>query len=195
MSDDIELALGIDAGNQAQGCGNSGKPVFYLVKTQGHVSGPFTKRQLSAMWETGRVTADAEWSTDGGASWGAMLSLLEPCRDGGGTGNTVVDSLALQQNLKSKTVAVLLGLFLPFLGAFYGTAAAAIVPFVFGLIAGFLCLPIVSAGVGDRMNDVEAIWVWVAVTMCFSIWSLFWSLRAVADHNETILEEARRKTS
>lgn len=50
---------------------------YFLLVDQSE-QGPFTKSQLLSLWETGRITADARYWTEGMAEWRPVSELCEP---------------------------------------------------------------------------------------------------------------------
>lgn len=197
MSGEVENALGIESHPTSDPRREAPKAnaALYRVRRGETEQGPYTLRQVRAMWDAGGVTADAEFSDSEGANWRPLLQLMEGTGPGATGTETptgaAIATLAIQQRLKSTTAAVLLGLFLPFLGAFYGSAMAAIVPLVAAVPVSFI-LTMIAAQARGSMPDSLAVVYLVSFSSVFAVWSLFWSLRAVRHHNAAVLGEAQR---
>ena len=174
------------------------KLTLYHIKRGDAIQGPYISGQLLGMWVSGGLTADASYSTNGGVGeWKPLLDLIGELETQGNegrqvAGSAVIASLELQQKMKSPVAAVLLGLFLPFLGGFYGSAGAAIVPLIVSVPVSFI-LTMLIANVRGSMSDSLAVFYLTGLAMPFAIWSLFWSLGSVKRHNAAILAQAQGK--
>lgn len=188
MSGSVNDALGIEASKPQSVEAAAVRPVLYRVKRQDGISGPYTLNQMRSMWAAGSITADMEFADTNTSDWRPMVQAIELLEGQSGV-DSAVASVVLQARLKSPTVAVLLGLFLPFVGAFYGSVAAALVPFFVGIAAGFGGF--IVALIAARPSDAEALVIWGAITSLFAIWSLFWSLAAVKKHNVAVIAEVQ----
>jgi hypothetical protein len=201
MSREVETALGIGSPKSSiaepSGPARESAPVLYRVRKGDTVQGPYTLRQLSVMWQSGGLTADAEYATDGATEWKPLLRLMEDAESRASGSPSPVDSLvtslALQQKLKSPTVAVVLALFLPFVGAFYGSALAALVPLFVGVPISFLVTLWLAHA--NSWGNAEVIPVLFGLIACFGVWSVFWSLSAVRRHNARVLADAQKNRS
>ena len=87
----------------------------------------------------------------------------------------------------------MLGLFLPFIGSLYGSAAAALVPLFVGLPVSFALTMFVATAKG-YLPDTQALVLLVGFQSLFAVWSVFWSLAAVRKHNAAIIANAQEKS-
>lgn len=124
--------------------------LFYLSTDGSDSAGPYTLKQIRAMWDSGSITAAAQLCHDG-ESWYPALTLMSKLEK--------IDSEAeaAKSNAPSRLVFTLLGLFLGMFGIhnFYGRGAANGVRqliltllgaalFSWGLYLGFLILVAVA---------------------------------------------------
>ncbi|MEP6668036.1 MAG: hypothetical protein ABJF10_02725 [Chthoniobacter sp.] len=154
-------------------------PVLISVRRDGTKLGPYTVEQVQRMLDDGILLPADSAAYEGSDRWEPLYSvsglrIARPATDS--PTDRSLDVLMIQSQMKSKGVAVVLALFIPFLGLFYSAPVAALVCLFFGI------LPFVM--LNNKAGTPEFALIVFSITYVVSI---FRALAGVSRYNARLL--------
>jgi len=162
----------------------------YLL-VDGNRRGPFLPAQIRSMWNAGTITADTQFIHSDLPDWRPVSSFCENVPPSVAPDNAL-EVLQLQSKMKSKAVAALLAVFLPFVGALYSAPGAAIICGIIGLVT--LCLGISDLS-DPNPNSGLAVGFWLILATVSYIVSIFRAIAGVDRFNQGLLTRKPSRVS
>lgn len=155
-------------------------PALISIRRNGTTLGPYTIQQVQRMLDDGVLFSADSAAYEGSDRWEPLYSIsglriARPATDGPAPDRSL-DILMIQSQMKSKGVAVVLALFIPFLGLFYSAPVAALVSLFFGI------LPFVM--LNNKSGTPEFALIVFSITYVVSI---FRALAGVSRYNARLL--------
>lgn len=164
-----------------------------LINRDGSNVGPYSEAQVAGMVRDGILSPmDLAWR-DGLAAWKPLFSLEisgcipplptnQPPVQNGSMDNPLLQTLRLQSRMKSRGVAALLSILLPFIGCFYASVACGIVSTAFGALFVWAYLNPVVEG------DLDPFWL--LLSLATYLVSIFAAISLTGRYNSKLLATA-----
>jgi hypothetical protein len=163
-------------------------PVLISIRRNGTTLGPYTVEQVQQMLDDGILFPADSAAYEGSDRWEPIYSIsgLRVERPAAGSRDPApdrsLDVLMIQNQMKSKGVAVVLAIFVPFLGLFYCAPIAALVCLFFGALS----IELFS-------SDVGVIGLGLIVFSVTYIVSIFRALAGVSRYNAKLLAKYQER--
>jgi len=177
-------------------------PLYYLLLNN-EQEGPYTLGQIKSMWNAGGITVKTLYCVEGKSEWKPLLDMTSILDSSGmdvksnrnaftqtsqnQSGNPSINQqltlLGIQSKMKSKTVAVLLSIFFPFIGCLYSAPRAAII--CGGMTVLFIGTSVELGGGSDPF--------WFILSFILYICSIFFSIKGVGRFNQCLIAQRIEK--
>jgi hypothetical protein len=175
---------------------------LFRILVAGEASGPYTIGQVRSLWSQGKLTVTGQFKTQEESDWRRLEEIVpliekranedrkESSQQQDNISLAQLRALDVQRRMKSPVVAVIWAIFIPLLGASYGSLTASVTCTVL-----FICSAVFLTYVNAEFNQSAPLGTIFLVLAFFQAVSWVASMIGVDSYNKNLLDEERKRNS